>query len=112
MAERPPVFRPPGWRPRAPWERRVTYQDRRIRGRAGQAMRARVLAEEPYCRMCLAEGKRVQATEVDHIVPLAAGGDNSRGNQQGLCEPHHDEKSKRERLEARHGPGGGSIFEG
>lgn len=112
MAVRPPVFRPPGWREREPWERRVTYQDRRIRGRAGQAMRARVLAEEPYCRMCLAEGKRVQATEVDHIVPLAAGGDNSRENQQGLCEPCHDAKSKRERSEARHGPGGGSIFEG
>jgi len=112
MAVRPPVFRPPGWRPREPWERRVTYQDKRVRGRAGQAMRAQVLAEEPYCRACLAQGKRVQATEVDHIVPLAAGGDNSRGNQQGLCEPCHAAKSLRERVEARHGPGGGSIFEG
>lgn len=112
MAVRPPVFRPPGWREREPWERRVTYQDRRIRGRAGQAMRERVLAEEPYCRSCLAQGKRVQATVVDHIKALAAGGDNSRGNQQGLCEPCHDEKSKRERAEAQHGPGGGSIFEG
>lgn len=112
MAERPPVFRPPGWRPREPWERRVTYQDRRVRGRAGQRMRALVLAEEPYCRMCLAEGLRVQATVVDHIVPLAAGGDNSRGNQQALCVPHHEAKSLQERVEARHGPGGGSIFGG
>lgn len=108
MAERPPVFRPPGWKPRAPWERRVTYRDTRVRGRAGQAMRAQVLAEEPYCRACLAEGKRVRATEVDHIKPLAAGGDNSRGNQQGLCEPHHEAKSAAERAEAQHG-GGGSI---
>lgn len=110
MAERPPVFRPLGWKARAPWERRVTYQDKRIRGRAGQAMRAQVLLEEPLCRLCLEEGKRVQATEVDHIKPLAAGGDNSRENQQALCSPHHAAKSARERAEARHG-GGGSIFE-
>jgi 5-methylcytosine-specific restriction protein A len=75
-------------------------------------MRAQVLAEEPFCRVCLAEGKRVQASEVDHIVPLAAGGDNSRGNQQGLCKPCHEVKSQRERSEARHGPGGGSISGG
>lgn len=112
MPQRPPVFRPPGWREREPWERRVGYQDKRVRGRAGQRMRAKVLAEEPCCRMCQAEGKRVQATVVDHIMPLAAGGDNSRGNQQGLCDPCHDAKSKRERAEAQHGPGGGSIFEG
>lgn len=69
-------------------------------------MRAQVLAEEPYCRECLKEGKRVRATVVDHIVPLAAGGDNSRENQQGLCDPHHDDKSARERIEAQHGGGG------
>lgn len=103
MAERPPVFRPPGWRPREPWERRVTYRDRRVRGRAGQRMRAEVLAEEPFCRMCLAEGRRVQATEVDHIVPLAAGGGEERSNRQALCRPHHEAKSKRERAEARGG---------
>jgi 5-methylcytosine-specific restriction protein A len=71
-------------------------------------MRAQVLAEEPYCRECLKEGKRVQAVQVDHIVPLAAGGDNSRANQQALCVPHHEAKSLRERIEAQHG-GGGSI---
>ncbi len=111
MAERPPVFRPAGWRPREPWERRVGYQDRRVRGRAGQRMRAQVLLEEPYCRACLKQGKRVRATVVDHIKALAAGGDNSRGNQQGLCDSCHDSKSARERAEARHG-GGGSISEG
>lgn len=106
MAERPPVFRPPRWKAREPWERRITYQDRRIRGRAGQALRAQVLAEEPYCRACLAEGKRVQATEVDHIVPLAAGGREERANRQALCRPHHEAKSKLERAEAQHGGGG------
>lgn len=106
MAERPPVFRPPGWRPREPWERRVTYRDKRVRGRAGQAMRAQVLAEEPFCRLCLEQGKRVRATVVDHRVPLAAGGDNSRGNQQALCDRCHDAKSAQERIAAQHGGGG------
>lgn len=108
MAERPPVFRPPGWKPRIPWERRTTYRDKRIRGRAGQAMRALVLGEEPYCRTCLGEGKRVMANDVDHIVPLAGGGSNDRSNMQALCRPHHEAKSLKERVEAQHG-GGGSI---
>lgn len=112
MAVRPPVFRPPGWKPREPWERRVTYKDTRLRGRAGQRMRAMVLAEEPYCRSCLEDGKRVQASEVDHIVPLAAGGSNDRSNMQGLCRLHHEAKSLQERVEARHGGGGGSISGG
>lgn len=102
------MFRPPGWKPREPWARRVTHKDKRVRGRAGQAMRAKVLAEEPFCRECLKHGKRVQAVVVDHITPLAAGGDNSRSNQQGLCDPCHDAKSLKERIEAQHG-GGGSI---
>lgn len=105
MALRPPVFRPPGWRPREPWERRTTYRDKRIRGRAGQALRAQVLAEEVYCRSCLENGRQVQATEVDHIVPLAAGGSEARENRQALCRACHMAKSKRERIEAQHGGG-------
>ena len=105
MAERPPVFRPPGWRPRAPFERRSGYKDRRIRGRAGQRLRAAVLAEEPFCRLCLPLGKRVKADVVDHIVALAMGGSNERSNMQALCNPCHDEKSKAERIEAQHGGG-------
>jgi 5-methylcytosine-specific restriction protein A len=103
MPERPPVFRPPGWKPREPWERRATYTDRRVRGRAGQRMRAEVLAEEPCCRLCLGEGKRVRATEVDHIVPLALGGSEARANKQALCKPCHEAKSKSERETARNG---------
>jgi 5-methylcytosine-specific restriction protein A len=64
-----------------------------------------VLAEEPCCRECLSAGKRVQATEVDHIVPLASGGSNNRSNMQGLCSPCHAAKSKRERAEAQRGGG-------
>jgi 5-methylcytosine-specific restriction protein A len=58
-----------------------------------------VLAEEPFCRLCLAEGLRVRADEVDHIVPLSQGGGNERSNLQALCRPHHRAKSKAERNE-------------
>ena len=97
MPARPPVFRPKGWIERKAWERPKLYPDRRKRGRAGQRDRAEVIAAEPFCRKCLAEGKKVKTDKVDHIVPLAWGGSDDRGNKQGLCDPCHDAKSKAER---------------
>ena len=63
--------------------------------------RAAVLAEEPLCRSCEAIGRVTASAVVDHIVPLAAGGTDERGNKQGLCKPCHDAKSAEERAEAR-----------
>jgi 5-methylcytosine-specific restriction protein A len=63
--------------------------------------RAAVLAEEPYCRTHLKQGKRVRAVEVDHIVPLSRGGGDERANKQGLCKACHEAKSAAERLEDR-----------
>lgn len=41
---------------------------------------------------------RELATEDDHVVPLAAGGDlHDPANRQGLCAGCHDAKSKAER---------------
>jgi 5-methylcytosine-specific restriction protein A len=105
MPSKAPVFRPPGWRPRKAWERPLHHDDRRIRGHAGMKLRAEVMAEEPFCRLCLEDGKRVRSEEVDHIVPLAMGGEETRSNKQALCKPCHAEKSKRERAEARQGGG-------
>ena len=70
---------------------------KRVRGRAGQKARARVIAEEPLCRKCLERGLTRKTDVVDHIVPLAWGGSDARSNKQGLCDPCHDEKSKAER---------------
>lgn len=70
---------------------------KRIRGRAGQKLRAQVLAEEPLCRLCLKKGKTSKSTIVDHIKPLAWGGAETSANRQGLCAPCHDEKSAAER---------------
>lgn len=101
MPSRPPVFRAPGSRERKPWAPSPVYRDRRKRGRAGMRERAEVLAEEPFCRRCLKDGKRVASVTVDHIKPLAAGGSDERSNKQGLCQPHHDAKSAAERAEDR-----------
>jgi 5-methylcytosine-specific restriction endonuclease McrA len=67
----------------------------RIRGRKLQAIRNRVLRENPLCEVC---GKRA-AIEVDHIKPLYKGGDDDPyddGNRQALCEQCHTEKTKRD----------------
>jgi 5-methylcytosine-specific restriction endonuclease McrA len=53
-------------------------------------LRLRVLAEEPVCAI---PGCGRPSTEVDHIVPLAAGGAPlDRANLQGLCQPHNASK--------------------
>jgi 5-methylcytosine-specific restriction enzyme A len=105
MPQQAPSFRPPGWRERKPWQPQEGRVDQRKRGRAGMRDRAQVLAEEPLCRLCLAKGKQVASDVVDHVVPLAWGGQDDRGNKQGLCDPCHDAKSKAERAEDRAGRG-------
>lgn len=102
---RPPVFRPPGWKPKKAWQRPDNWKDPRKRGRAGQRDRAAVLADEPFCRPCLERGKHVRATIVDHIIPLEWSKCDERWNKQGICDPCHDEKSKRERAEGKPGDG-------
>lgn len=66
-------------------------------------LRARVLAEEPLCRMCAARGLVTVATCVDHASGDPS--DNSRQNLVSLCEPCHNHKTGRERagLQAIHG---------
>lgn len=108
MADRPPVFRPPGWKPRKAWSGpRSRGATERIRGRAGQKLRAEVLIEEPFCRLCLAQGRQVRAEVVDHVVPLAWGGLEERSNRQALCHGCHDRKSAMERAA---GGRGGAFF--
>ena len=51
---------------------------------------------------CCACGKKGVPFQIDHIVPLAAGGDNSNDNLQLLCKPCHYEKTKIERDENKY----------
>lgn len=81
---------------RAPWRRPDAPPPPRIRGRKLQALRARLFAREPFCRVCAAEGVVTVATIRDHIIPLAEGGIDTDENCQPLCHTHSDEKTRRE----------------
>jgi 5-methylcytosine-specific restriction protein A len=64
----------------------------RLRGRAGVAQRKRRLARtNGLCERCLARGKTVLATVVDHKTPLALGGSDEDENTRNLCDACHDE---------------------
>ena len=56
-------------------------------------MRRETLDENPRCVMCEAEGVITPAKEVDHIVPLWAGGTDAKANRQGLCCECHRKKT-------------------
>lgn len=95
MAWQPPVLG--GVKPkRKAWALPEGKADRRKRGRAGMRERAQVVAEEPLCRTCLKRGVESPTEEVDHIVPLSAGGSDTRANKQGLCAPCHLAKTRAE----------------
>jgi 5-methylcytosine-specific restriction enzyme A len=81
-----------GWQ-RTPEEEKV---HRAQYGKRWQQMRQWLLAREPLCRQCQAEGKTTAATEVDHITPLAQGGAHAAANLQPLCRDCHQRKSARE----------------
>lgn len=75
---------------RKPWQR--TGPDTRIRGSAGQKLRARRLARtHGLCEMCEAEGLSTLATVVNHKVRLADGGLDVDENTENLCKRHDDE---------------------
>jgi 5-methylcytosine-specific restriction enzyme A len=82
---------------RKPWrDRGQGYDDAAWRRR-----RAQVLAEEPWCRECLAAGRREPTTTIDHIKARAWGGTDERGNLQGLCKHHQQRKASREGAQGR-----------
>ncbi|PZU75565.1 MAG: endonuclease [Sphingomonas sp.] len=86
----------------APWatSKRASRQARGY-GREHDAMRARVLREEPLCRICDAAGRVTASTIADHITPKAEGGTNDRENYQGVCGPCHVVKTAQESARAR-----------
>ena len=64
---------------------------------AWKRVRTAFLAQHPLCVMCDAQGKATPAHHVDHIVPIADGGDwYDTDNLQGLCATHHSQKTARD----------------
>lgn len=73
--------------------RRGGSADKRLTGRKGQRRRRLFLMRNPLCVECEKEGRTQPAEEVDHIIPLFKGGPDTWANLQGLCKPHHLEKT-------------------
>jgi len=69
-------------------------------GRTWGVIRRRILSRDcGMCVLCTAAGRFVLAAEVDHKVPVWAGGTDADGNLQSLCRPCHKAKSTREAAE-------------
>jgi 5-methylcytosine-specific restriction protein A len=108
MPQQPPRFSFVKRAPAVSWQRPGKNARRRLRGRAGQRDRARILAEEPLCRPCLEAGRVTPSEEVDHIsddVPDELW--DARENKQGICKPCHTAKTARESAAGRSGGRGG-----
>ena len=93
MPSRPPALFS---RPRRSSNWSKASAEERGYGKLHRWFRKQVLAEEPLCRMCQAEGRVTPTVIADHIVPLSQGGRTIRSNYQGLCEPHHRAKTAAE----------------
>lgn len=84
-------------RRRKAWQQADGTPDRRKRGRAGQRDRARRLARTGgLCHMCMALGRTVKATVVNHIIPLAHDGPDTDENTENLCAAHDAEVTVRQ----------------
>ena len=69
----------------------------RKRGSAGVKDRNRIKERDNgLCVLCQAIGKVSLGREVDHRIPLWAGGSDDDENKQTLCYPCHEAKTARE----------------
>lgn len=55
------------------------------------------------CQQCLENGVIREGSEVDHIIPLSQGGQDTDENKRLLCTPCHKAKSAKERRKAGRG---------
>jgi 5-methylcytosine-specific restriction protein A len=66
--------------------------------------------EQPLCVLCLGRERYVQATVVDHVLPIKDGGERFEScNLQSLCVSCHNRKTAHESAQRRR-TGGGSFF--
>lgn len=74
---------------------------KRITGRRLQEIRQRHFRLKPLCVRCELAGRVRAATQLDHIVALVNGGEDTDRNRQGLCYPCHVEKTAEDMLVRR-----------
>lgn len=91
VTQRVPTMQPDSWRTDKQGSTARGY------GYRWQKARERFLKANPLCATCEAAGRVEAATVVDHKEPHR--GDErlfwDERNWQGLCKPHHDEKTGR-----------------
>ena len=75
---------------------RSQTQVTRIRGNSLYAIRRKHFEANPLCAECERQGRTSRATELDHIIPLWAGGQESEANRAGLCHECHQAKTAEE----------------
>ncbi|MFI5802963.1 HNH endonuclease [Streptomyces sp. NPDC051561] len=81
--------------PAQPWARTsARNQDRTQHPVWQRRIKPRALARDGWA--CVACGSR-EALEVDHIIPIAKGGEWSLENAQTLCQPCHRSKTLKDR---------------
>lgn len=79
---------------------KVATEMERITGRRLQARRLRIWSRNPHCAMCgeltdLGQGT-ARPFELDHIVALVNGGQDTEDNLQVLCVGCHEDKTRRD----------------
>lgn len=112
MPTRPPVHRPAHLplpsQARRQYDTQRGSSTKRGYGRDWQKVRATVLAEEPLCRACMAQGRVTEAVEVHHEQPVRERADLrlEQANCTPLCKPCHSAIEARKRAAAGAPPGG------
>lgn len=78
------------------WQGARTASSRRTGNRRWKVQRAKALQRDGHT--CQVRGPRctVGATEVDHIVPVSAGGTDDLSNLQSVCRADHNAKTQAE----------------
>lgn len=67
----------------------------RFTGRPWRRLREAVLVRDKYlCQPCLRSGRYTEAQEVDHIIPLAKGGNSEPSQLQSICVACHKQKTQ------------------
>ena len=75
---------------------RATEYQRMYKTPAWRQRRARQLAREPWCAMCLAQGKQMRASVADHVVPHRGDAEAFwQGRLQSLCLSCHSSDKAR-----------------
>lgn len=95
MPRKAPTHKPPGWKPRPAWVKQAP--PRKLTGRPWRRKREAVLSRDRYlCQQCERAGRVTVATEVDHIVSIAANGSDDDENLEAICAECHKAKTARE----------------